>query len=199
MRRGAGVGHVLAPWPFLVFSFITLAGGALACPSLGTARGVMVAFDAAAVAQPDSSPHNPLQGQSIPHCISAAVVVEIHEHVPPHVLPLPDAVRPPAKIIIAVRARVEMLMVGPVKPDVDEWRRGPQNAGKTSAAHHAVRRPVLLEQVVATSGCGTPRRRRGPGGGAQGNRRALDDPRPRRADVARGVLRVWSPDGRAPE
>ena len=50
MRRGAGVGHVLAPWPFLVFSFMALAGGALACPSLGTARGVMVAFDAAALA-----------------------------------------------------------------------------------------------------------------------------------------------------
>ena len=50
MRRGAGVGHVLAPWPFLVFSFIALAVGALACPSLGTARGVMVAFDAAALA-----------------------------------------------------------------------------------------------------------------------------------------------------
>ena len=29
MRRGAGVGHVLAPWPILVFSFIALAGGAL--------------------------------------------------------------------------------------------------------------------------------------------------------------------------
>jgi uncharacterized membrane protein len=50
MRRGAGVGHVLAPWPFLVFSFMALAGGALACPSLGTVRGVMVAFDAAALA-----------------------------------------------------------------------------------------------------------------------------------------------------
>jgi uncharacterized membrane protein len=50
MRRGAGVGHVLAPWPFLVFSFIALAGSALVCPSLGAARGVLVAFDAAALA-----------------------------------------------------------------------------------------------------------------------------------------------------
>jgi uncharacterized membrane protein len=34
----------------LVFRFMALAGGALACPSLGTVRGVMVAFDAAALA-----------------------------------------------------------------------------------------------------------------------------------------------------
>jgi uncharacterized membrane protein len=50
MRRGTGIGHVLAPWPFLLFGFVALAGGALACPSLGAARGVMVAFDAAALA-----------------------------------------------------------------------------------------------------------------------------------------------------
>jgi uncharacterized membrane protein len=50
MSRGAGVGHVLAPWPFLVFSFIALVGSALACPALGATRGVMVAFDAAALA-----------------------------------------------------------------------------------------------------------------------------------------------------
>jgi len=47
--KGAGLGHVLAPWPFLVFSFMALACGALACPALGTARGIMVAFDAAAL------------------------------------------------------------------------------------------------------------------------------------------------------
>jgi len=50
MSRGAGVGHFLAPWPFLVFSFIAVTGGVLACPSLGTARGIMAAFDAAALA-----------------------------------------------------------------------------------------------------------------------------------------------------
>jgi uncharacterized membrane protein len=50
MNRRAGIGHVLAPWPFLLFGLVALAGGAVACPSLGTARGVMVAFDAAALA-----------------------------------------------------------------------------------------------------------------------------------------------------
>lgn len=50
MRRGGGIGHLLAPWPFLVFSSIALAGFALAFPSLGAARGVMVAFDAGALA-----------------------------------------------------------------------------------------------------------------------------------------------------
>jgi uncharacterized membrane protein len=50
MSRVAGIGHVLAPWPFLIFGFIALAGGAAAWPALGGARGVMVAFDAAACA-----------------------------------------------------------------------------------------------------------------------------------------------------
>jgi uncharacterized membrane protein len=50
MSRGAGIGHVLAPWPFLIFGFIALAGGAAAWPALGGARSVMVAFDAGAFA-----------------------------------------------------------------------------------------------------------------------------------------------------
>lgn len=50
MTRAAGIGHTLAPWPFLIFGFIALTGSALACPSVGTARGVMLAFDAAAIA-----------------------------------------------------------------------------------------------------------------------------------------------------
>lgn len=45
-----GIGHVLAPWPFLIFGFIAVAAGSVACPSFGTARGLMVAFDAAAIA-----------------------------------------------------------------------------------------------------------------------------------------------------
>ncbi len=48
--RGFYIGHVLAPWPFLIFGGIALAGGAVALPLLGAARGVMVAFDAAAIA-----------------------------------------------------------------------------------------------------------------------------------------------------
>jgi putative endopeptidase len=43
-----------------------------------------------------------------------------------------------------------MVVVRPVKPGVDERRRYPQNTGEASAAHHAVRRPVLLEQCERT-------------------------------------------------
>ena len=50
MSRAAGIGHVLAPWPFLIFGFIALTGAAVACPSFGTVRGLMLAFDAAAIA-----------------------------------------------------------------------------------------------------------------------------------------------------
>jgi hypothetical protein len=39
-----------------------------------------------------------------------------------------------------------MIVVRPVKSDVDEWPRRPQNTREASAAHHAVRRPVFLEQ-----------------------------------------------------
>ena len=44
------LGHVLAPWPFVLFGFIALVGSAVACSVLGLARGIMVAFDAAALA-----------------------------------------------------------------------------------------------------------------------------------------------------
>jgi hypothetical protein len=93
---------------------------------------------------PESSPNHPFQCQRIPHRIPAAVVVKVREHVSAHALPLPHAVRPPAQIVLAIGARVKMMMVGPVKPDVDERRRRPQNTGEASAAHHAVRRPMLL-------------------------------------------------------
>src|SRR4051794_34843671 len=95
---------------------------------------------------PKSSLNHPFQCQCIPHRIPAAVIVKVHEHVPANALPLPDAVRPPAQIVIAVRARVEMMVVRPVKPDVDEGPCCPQNATEASAAHHAVRRAMLLEQ-----------------------------------------------------
>ncbi len=50
MSNKKGIGHVLAPWPFLLFGFIALVSGAVACPALGMVRGVMVAFDAGALA-----------------------------------------------------------------------------------------------------------------------------------------------------
>src|ERR1019366_7943369 len=95
---------------------------------------------------PESSRNSPFHCQRIPHRIPAAVVVKVHEHVSAHALPLPHAVRPPAQIVLAIGARVKMMMVGPVKPGVDERRRRPQNTGEACAAHHAVRRPMLLQQ-----------------------------------------------------
>ena len=44
------VGHVLAPWRFLLFGFIALAGGALALAFFGPARSIMIAFDSASIA-----------------------------------------------------------------------------------------------------------------------------------------------------
>ena len=49
MSRRKSIGHVLVPWPFLLFGFIALLVGAAVCPVYGTARGVMVAFDAGAL------------------------------------------------------------------------------------------------------------------------------------------------------
>jgi hypothetical protein len=74
------------------------------------------------------------QRQRIPTRIPAAVVVEAREHIPAHGLPLPDAIRPPAEVVIAVRARVEIMMVRSMQPDVDEWRSHPKNAGELRAA-----------------------------------------------------------------
>ena len=50
MSKRSGIGSVLAPWPFLIFVIIALAGGVVACPYFGAARGTMMAFDTAAVA-----------------------------------------------------------------------------------------------------------------------------------------------------
>ena len=44
------IGHVLAPWPFVVFGVLAVAVGAAVCPFAGLSRGVMIAFDAAALA-----------------------------------------------------------------------------------------------------------------------------------------------------
>lgn len=82
---------------------------------------------------------------SAPHSRRASLL-KVQEHVSAHALPLPDAVRPPAQIIIAVRARVQMMAVRPMKPDVHEPPCRAQNTRKASTAHDAVRRPVLLEQ-----------------------------------------------------
>lgn len=48
MERGKSrIGNVLAPWPFLVFCAIALAGGAVTCPLFGWVHGTMAAFDVA--------------------------------------------------------------------------------------------------------------------------------------------------------
>jgi hypothetical protein len=39
-----GIGHVIAPWPFLIFGVVSLIGTAIFCPWFGLARGIMVAF-----------------------------------------------------------------------------------------------------------------------------------------------------------
>lgn len=61
-------------------------------------------------------------------------------------LPLADAVRPPAEVGIRVRARVEVLGVGPVQADVDGRRGRTQHARQPCAAHHAVGGAVALKQ-----------------------------------------------------
>ncbi len=50
MRKHSGIGHVLAPWPFVIFVGIAIAGGVIACPVAGLARGIMMAFDTASLA-----------------------------------------------------------------------------------------------------------------------------------------------------
>jgi uncharacterized membrane protein len=47
--RQSRVGHILAPWPFLVFGILAIAGSAVACPLLGWVRGSMAAFDVASI------------------------------------------------------------------------------------------------------------------------------------------------------
>ncbi len=49
-NRKFGIGHVLAPWPFLIFGGVALTGGVVALHLLSAARGVMVTFDVAAIA-----------------------------------------------------------------------------------------------------------------------------------------------------
>lgn len=45
-----GIGHFIAPWPFLIFAFVLLAAGGILCPFLGFTRGIMGAFDLGAAA-----------------------------------------------------------------------------------------------------------------------------------------------------
>jgi uncharacterized membrane protein len=49
VRGNSRIGHVLAPWPFLLFGIILIAGAAAACPAFGWVRGSMTAFDTASV------------------------------------------------------------------------------------------------------------------------------------------------------
>jgi uncharacterized membrane protein len=43
------IGHVLAPWPFVVFGILGIAGCIVTFPQLGPNRGGMLSFDAAAI------------------------------------------------------------------------------------------------------------------------------------------------------
>jgi len=47
MKLQSGISGVLAPWPFLWFGVIAVAGCAIACPLLGGLNGIMTAFDTA--------------------------------------------------------------------------------------------------------------------------------------------------------
>jgi len=46
----SSIGHVLAPWPFLIFGIVMIVGCAVACPAVVAGRGEMIAFDVAAIA-----------------------------------------------------------------------------------------------------------------------------------------------------
>lgn len=50
VKTRTGVGHVLAPWPFIVFGVLAVLVSGVACPFAGLSRGVMIAFDTAAFA-----------------------------------------------------------------------------------------------------------------------------------------------------
>ena len=50
MSKVSGIGHVLAPWPFLTFGITATASGALASRYLDASHGIMVSFDVAALA-----------------------------------------------------------------------------------------------------------------------------------------------------
>jgi uncharacterized membrane protein len=45
-----GVGHLIAPWPFLIFALVLVTAGSLLWPFVGFTRGVMGAFDIASTA-----------------------------------------------------------------------------------------------------------------------------------------------------
>ncbi len=50
MTSKTGVGHVLAPLSFIVFGVLAVLVSAAVCPFAGLSRGVMIAFDVAALA-----------------------------------------------------------------------------------------------------------------------------------------------------
>ena len=102
------------------------------------------------------------QGGGVTHGVAAAVVVEIREDFPSGAAPLPDPVRPPAQFLVRVGTAVQVLVVGPVQPDVDErcgrlrgcragWRRSSRCT--RPGAVPAVRTPP----AAPSSDGGTPR------------------------------------------
>lgn len=49
MTSKTGIGHVFAPWSFLVFGVLAVLVSVAVCPYAGLSRGVMIAFDTASV------------------------------------------------------------------------------------------------------------------------------------------------------
>ena len=92
------------------------------------------------------APTNSRRRSGVADGVAVPVVVEVGVDVAAVGRPLPDAVGPPAQVGVGVGAGVEVPGVRAVQPDVDERRGGPQHARQAGAAHHAVRRPVALQQ-----------------------------------------------------
>ena len=85
------------------------------------------------------------QAHRVRRGVAELVVVEVAVHPVPGALPLAQPVGPPAQVVVAVGAGVEVLVVRPVPAHVDQVARRPQHAGQLGAAHDDVGRPVTLE------------------------------------------------------
>ena len=91
-------------------------------------------------------PRKPFESIGVADGVAFAVVVEVGEDVLAHPLPFPDAVRPPAQVVVGVGAAVEIFGVRPMQAHIDERGRRPQDARQICAAHHAVAGAVLFQQ-----------------------------------------------------
>jgi uncharacterized protein YndB with AHSA1/START domain len=86
------------------------------------------------------------EGAGVSYGIRVTVVVEVGEHVVSGRAPFPYPVRPPHQVGVLVGARVEVIMIRAVQPEVDEVGGGPQDARQVRAAHNAVGGAVRGEQ-----------------------------------------------------